>query len=173
MGALSPVCNEIVRLTNGSTTAKLLAASNVLCKDLKLITARKRSLQRLCFYTCLSVILFTGGGCLGPHPRGSLGGLVRGVSRPTPRGRLGVARPTPRGKVGGSGRGDPGPHLGGCPGPHLGGGWGLWPGGSRPTPRGGVSQHALRQTHPTPPPSIRLLLRAVRILIECILVNFE
>ena len=27
-----------------------------------LITARKRSLQMLCFYTCLSVILFTGGG---------------------------------------------------------------------------------------------------------------
>ena len=27
-------------------------------------TARKRSLRRLCFYTCLSVILFTGGGCL-------------------------------------------------------------------------------------------------------------
>ena len=30
-----------------------------------IITARKRSLQRLCFYTCLSVILFTGEwGCL-------------------------------------------------------------------------------------------------------------
>ena len=27
-----------------------------------IITARKRSLQRLCFYTCLSVILFTGKG---------------------------------------------------------------------------------------------------------------
>ena len=26
------------------------------------VTARKRSLRRLCFYTCLSVILFTGGG---------------------------------------------------------------------------------------------------------------
>ena len=36
-----------------------------------IITARKRSLQRLCFYTCLSFILFTGGGvgipaCNGP-----------------------------------------------------------------------------------------------------------
>ena len=31
-----------------------------------IFTARKRSLRRLCFYTCLSVILFTGG-CL-PHP---------------------------------------------------------------------------------------------------------
>ena len=30
-----------------------------------LVTARKRSLQRLCFYTCLSVILFTGGSL--PH----------------------------------------------------------------------------------------------------------
>ena len=30
-----------------------------------LITARKRSLRRLCFYICLSVILFTGGGYLG------------------------------------------------------------------------------------------------------------
>ena len=29
-----------------------------------IITARKRSLQRLCFYTCLSVILFTGEFCL-------------------------------------------------------------------------------------------------------------
>ena len=35
-----------------------------------IFTARKRSLQRLCFYTCLSVILFTGvcvwllGGCM-------------------------------------------------------------------------------------------------------------
>ena len=31
---------------------------------------RKRSLRRLCFYTCLSVILFTGGTSAGtPHPR--------------------------------------------------------------------------------------------------------
>ena len=30
----------------------------------KIFTARKRSLRRLCFYTCLSVILFTGRGCL-------------------------------------------------------------------------------------------------------------
>ena len=35
------------------------------------ITARKRSLRRLCFYTCLSVILFTGGGWSG-------GGLLLG-----------------------------------------------------------------------------------------------
>ena len=30
-----------------------------------LVTAHKRSLRRLCFYTCLSVILFTGGTCPG------------------------------------------------------------------------------------------------------------
>ena len=76
------------------------------------------------------------------------------------------------------------PQRGGSPGPHLGGveGSGLGGGVSRPTPRGvsrptpggvsrptprGVSQHALRQT----PPSRRLLLRAVRILLECILVS--
>ena len=32
-----------------------------------IITARKRSLRRLCFYTCFLVILFTGGV---PGPRG-------------------------------------------------------------------------------------------------------
>ena len=46
----------------------------------------------------------------------------------------------------------------GCPGPG--------PGVSRHRPGGCVSQHALRQT----PPSRRLLLRAVRILLACILV---
>ena len=101
---------------------------------------------------------------------------------------------TPRGEVEGSG-------LGGSPDPHLGGfqahtqgvsrptprgnlqahTWGglqahtqgegfqtqTWGGGlSRPTP-GGISQHALRQTMPPR----RLLLRAVRILLECILVE--
>ena len=33
---------------------------NIFLFDLLIITARKRSLRRLCFYTCLSVILFTG-----------------------------------------------------------------------------------------------------------------
>ena len=64
---------------------------------------------------------------------------------------------------------------GGSPGPHRGEGVPrptpegvsrpTSRGVSRPTPRG-VSQHALRQT----PPSRQLLLRAVRILLECILV---
>ena len=33
-----------------------------------IFTARKRSLRRVCFYTCLSIILFTGGGHLGRYP---------------------------------------------------------------------------------------------------------
>ena len=62
----------------------------------------------------------------------------------------------------------PGPHpgggglrslVGGVPGPH--------PGVFRPTPRGCVSQHALKQTLP---PSRWLPLQAVCILLECILV---
>ena len=69
-------------------------------------------------------------------------------------------------------------HREGSPGPHPRGKLrGLTGGGlqahtrgglSRPRP-GGVSQHALRQT----PPSRRLLLQAVRILLECILVYAE
>ena len=129
--------------------SRLPLSSRIGCAPI--FTARKRSLRRLCFYTCLSVILFTGG-CLGPHPRERLGGLAGGVSRPTPRGRLwglagvgfsptpgGVSRPTP----------------GGCPGPHPGGSgpWGCIPACTE-----------------ADPPSIRLLLRAVRILMECILV---
>ena len=64
------------------------------------------------------------------------------------------------GKLRGSGQG-------GFPGPHPRGKLrGIWPGGvSRPTPGGGLSQHVLRQT------PRRLLLRAVRILLECILVS--
>ena len=113
------------------------------------VTVRKRSLQRLCFYTCLSVhgrwggvsrprpggeVGGSGQGVPRPRPGGEVGGLVRGVSRSTTGG--GVLRPTAEGM-------------------------------SRPS-RGGVSQHALRQT----PPSRRLLLRVVRILLECILVKY-
>ena len=99
-----------------------------------LVTARKRSLRRLCFYTCLSVILFMGSEgwypsmpCRfpGPHSGGRLRGLAGGVSRPTPRGEVegsgwGVSRPTlgdlqahtwgvSRPTAGG-GSGSPGPH---------------------------------------------------------------
>ena len=105
------------------------------------VTARKRNLRRLCFYTCLSFCsqgrcgipaCIAGGipACLaaggwypsipcrfpGPHPGGKLRGLAwGGVSRPTPEG--GVSRPT----------------WGRSPGPHLG---------------SGVFHHALRQTPP-------------------------
>ena len=102
----------------------------------------------------LSVILFTGGGCLGLGP---VGCLPREVSRPRPGGCsgpgpggvcLGVSRPRSMGVQA---------QARGCPGPG-------------PGPGGCVSQHALRQTPPTPPPSRQLLLQRVRILLESILV---
>ena len=133
---LQKYCREIqhIPIISGENTTlsiELPGISNLLNF---FITARKRSLRRLCFYTCLSVILFTGGeGSPGPHAERLLRGLAGGR----------VSRSTPRGHVEGSGRGSPGP--------------------------GGVSQHALRQT-PPPPGSRRLLLRAVRIILECILV---
>ena len=60
-----------------------------------------------------------------------------------------------------------------------GGSWGVWPGGvSRPTPRGvlqthtrgGFSRCTLGGLQADPPPPGWLLLRTVRILLECILV---
>ena len=93
----------------------------------------------------------------------------QGVSNPRPRGEVGVlawgcSRPRPSGKVWGvwPGGGFQAHTQRGSPGPHP--GW-VSPG---PQPEWGVYQHALRQT--PPPPSRRLLLRAVRILLECILV---
>ena len=58
---------------------------------------------------------------------------------------------------------------GGSPGPHWRGSLGPHPGGSPGPHLGGVSQHALRQP---PPRRGQLLPRAVRILLECILVDF-
>ena len=59
------------------------------------VTARKRSLRRLCFYTCLSV-----------HRGGGIPACIVGVSRLTPRGEVEgsgqggeVSRPTPKGEV--------------------------------------------------------------------------
>ena len=87
-----------------------------------IFTVRKRSLQRLCFYTCLSVHR----GCLQAHTRG-LGGLAGGLHT--------------QGEVGGL--------AGGCPGPGLGGVQAQAQGGSPgPAPGVCVSQHALRQTPP-------------------------
>ena len=81
-----------------------------------------------------------------------LAGLQGGVSQHA----LQVSRPTPKGELEGSGRrgGSPGPHLGGVSMPTHGG-------VSRPTPRGGVSR---------PTPGWGVSQRAVRILLECILV---
>ena len=134
------------------------------------ITARKRSLQMLCFYTCLSVILFTRGGgasipaCIAVFcPQG---GVVSPhalqVSRSTSRGQVegsglvgGVSRLTPRGQVEGSGLGGGSlqAHTRGVSRPTPGGFSRPTPGGgvSRPTPRGWgewISQHALRQASP-------------------------
>ena len=66
--------------------------------------------------------------------------------------------------------------LGGSPGFTQGSSWGIWPEEvSRPTPGGCLQAHT-RGGYPSmhwgrhPTPSRRLLLRAVRILLECILV---
>ena len=70
-----------------------------------------------------------GGVSPGPHPGGMLRDLAGGVSRPTPG--EGVPRRTPKGGLQAHTQGvlGPGPHLVGC-----------------------VSQHALRQTPPSPTP---------------------
>ena len=125
-------------------------------RPVDIFTIRERSLRRLCFYACLSFCPL-GVGVPRPRPRGGSGrGGVQAHTRGGGwrSGRGGVPRPIPRGVVGGPGwRGGLGPGPGGCPGPGL--------------AVVCVSQHALRQTSP---PHRRLLLRAVRILLECILV---
>ena len=102
------------------------------------IAARKRSLRRLCFYTCLSFCSRGGGG-------GGEGGIPACLAGLQAHTQVGGWRVWPGGGVGGlkahtqgvgwgvwpRGRGSPGPHPGGV---------------SRPTLGGGVSQHALRQT---------------------------
>ena len=113
-------------------------------KILTYFTARKRSLERLCFYTCLSFC---------PQGWGGVGGV--GI----PACIAGLQAHTRRGVVEGSG-------LGASPGPHKGGKLrGLaWGGGLQAHTQGGevegsglgglqahtqgVSQHALRQTTP-------------------------
>ena len=72
------------------TSVKLINNLNKLLNKLIVITVRKRSMQRLCFYTCLFV--HRGGGCLGPD-RGGVGGTDWGG---------GCLGPDPGG-VGGSG----------------------------------------------------------------------
>ena len=117
------------------------------------VTARKRSLRRLCFYTCLSVHrrgvvsqhalqvssrVYPSMPCgfPGPHPGGSLRVWLGGLQAHTGGGEVeesglgGLQAHTGGGSWGVWPGGSPGPHPGGSPGPHL----------------GGVSQHALRQT---------------------------
>ena len=126
----------------------------------------------------MSVILFTGGAgipaCIaaglrgggwypskpcrfpGPHPGGKLKGIWLGESPgPHPRGIWsgGSPGPNPRGKLRGI-------WPGGSSGPHPRGKFrGIWSGGSIPA-----------CTEAGPPPPRWLLLREVRILLECILV---
>ena len=96
----------------------------------------------------------TQGGPPGPH-KGGLQAHTWG----------GSPGPHPGGCPGATPGGSPGPHPGVSPGPHLGGlqahTWGRFPG---PHPGGYPSMHWGR------PPSRWLLLRAVCILLECILV---
>ena len=66
--------------------------------------------------------------------------------------------------------------LGGCLGPDPRGGWGVWPGGGVQAQARGVCRHRgciPACTEAETPSSKRLLLRAVRILLECILVFFK
>ena len=86
----------------------------------RFVIARKRSLRRLCFYTCLSVHKWgsAAGGLL-------LAGLLLGrVTRPTP-GRVcsqGVCSQWGSAPTGSAPGGSQGPHLGGVsPDPHPGG----------------------------------------------------
>ena len=136
----------------------------------RIFNARKRSLRRLCFYTYLSVhrrevVSQHALQVSRPTPSGgSLRGLAGGVSRPTPRGGVegsglgGVSRSTPRGEVEGSGWGGLQSHSQGSLQAHT-GGWGVYP-----------SMFWGRPPPPPPTHSWRLLLRAVRILLDCILV---
>ena len=55
--------------------------------QVSIFTVRKRSLRRLCFYTCLS-FCSRGRGSPGPYPKGRLRCLAGGVSRPIPRGEV-------------------------------------------------------------------------------------
>ena len=124
-------------------------------------TARKRSLRRLCFYTCLSVILFTRGGVPGQvHPLGK----YTSISRYTPQEGTPPSQGTPLRQV----------HLPGQVLPWA----GTSPGQVHPTP-GQVHPHPWTGTIPPwagTPTTEQCMLgdtgnkRAVRILLECILV---
>ena len=104
-----------------------------------LVTIPKRSLLRLCFYTYLSVILFTGG-VSRPRPGGGMGGLPGGVQAQALWGLSGVVCPGP----GSGGLQAQAWGAGGCPGP----GPGL--GGVQVQTQGVYPRmHSGRHPHPT------------------------
>ena len=135
-----------------SSGTLISTSSRNVCKLLNVlpfITARNEVGARLCFYTCLwfcsrgGIPACIAGGipvCIAGLWGGGIRACLAGLQAHTQVGSWGV-------------------WPGGSPGPHLGGSPGTDPGAR-------VSQHALRQT----PPCRQLLLRAVRILLECILV---
>ena len=133
------------------------------------LTARKRSLRRLCFYTCLSVILFTGG-------RGGIPACLVGLQVHTQRGvegsGWGVSRSTPGGKLRNLTRGS-------LQAQTQGGGWGVWPlGRGLQAKTQGEVEGSGQGVYPSmhwgrpPSPADGLLLRAVHILLECIFVGY-
>ena len=85
-----------------SLSQVLLQPAHVIISHIwSIFTARKRSLRMLCFYTCLSVILFTGGllkcmmGCTPlPPPSCQRQASPRGPEADTPQGQ-GADTPTP------------------------------------------------------------------------------
>ena len=136
-------------------------SSIIMHSSLDVITARKRSLRRLCFYMCLS----TGGGVVSQHalqvvsqhalqvsrgvciPACLAGGIpacLAGLQGCVSQHALQVSRSTPKGELEGSGRGE-------SPGPHP---WGVsrsTPGGASPgTHPGGLQVHTWGVSRPTP-----------------------
>ena len=121
---------------------------------IRIFTARKRSLRRLCFYTCLSFILFTGGACMVAW--GGMHGCSGGVGRGCCGGHAWLLQ----GGMCGCSRGG----MRGC----LGGAWFLW-GGVHGCSWGRawlLRGHAWDTTRYAD----TVNERAVRILLECILV---
>ena len=118
-------------------------SSIIMHSSLDVITARKRSLRRLCFYTCLSVHR---GGVVSQHAlqvsrRVCIPACLAGLQGCVSQHALQVSRPTPKGELEGSGQGGLQVHTqgGASPGTHLGGLQAHTRGVSRPTP-GGVSR---------------------------------
>ena len=146
------MCNRVLQLISMKLCVPIYQ-SDFSC----IFTAPKRSLRRLCFYTCLSVIVFTGGGCVC-----MAGGGVRAWGGACiPKGMC-----VWRGLHGCEGHAWQQACLGGhaCPGVHV---WGacmaggcVWPGSVHAMHDPPVWYYEIRSVNE----------RAVRILLECILV---